>query len=615
MPVNFFSQRRAKADTGQPADGSKPERLLFYVIAQAGEQGRQLPVAIASCSSAEYSGRSLIQVCLRLRDIFSAPSNRFPIQSELGLARHFYQNAKLPFGDERGVEFAIISACLLAGLQADCHGETPSIKLQPIARVGGSHIEATGNVVLIDISMLQDVAVGIGDGITDKAALMSLETHAHRHNFIGACRDLLLHMISVKASHTGPSNNTFDVEAKLVRDLSFDPKFVESPTYLCKFLRFAYADMLDLNWTRLGSLSYEGVAKALESTQLSQAQNVSICIDKMIGSPGPFLHALCYHENIGHVCFAQDPCGRDENAGTEIWRQIQTHPQYERLRQKRLTFSSSFSAALYTRNWPPPELPLPANLLPSVQLFVYSQALPFGDSSRPQYVHVKDRFYGPHSFAAAFRTYLQEASPDRSFASFSLGPTSLGNWANDRVLHFSSQISPSVSGLMKKMGRKSPPKLQTMYAGEWALVVSSELPCTLVGRGKQSPSVQYTFLRVLKDVVIQRNVLFSEDAMAVHTLSSFLHEAADKADVSAIETSMNKTAEIMRSKRHAQDPVTDDRILSVLSSDSARMFLRETLLQENSKGQLANTQAPRERIGTHSSLSCNSDFSLTCADI
>ena len=333
-----------------------------------------------------------------------------------------------------------------------------------------------------------------------------------------------------------------------------------------ELLRLGYAGCSFLSWAPYANLSYEAIARALKSDQLSGATALAICIDGLDGSPTPFLEAILRHKALREVCFLQEPTRASDEPTSKLFAEIcASAPAL--LGTKKLHFSCAFSAPLRKRFWLPdpmahPSYTPPLGVFPVQYMFVRKQASGGPNPLfRPYHYFLGDALLHPERAVTGFLKYCRSVVKDRYLHSFASASPDCRSY----IKTSGHGISPLPAENFAIPERCSAPGTSTLECwpilrhlspGSWVLLVSQEWYI-----GKKDPSaspdyvttglpfIRYSFIRFRRSIPLgdSQRPVGPEYVEVVGGAEEFLRETASESDLdeSIMDAVMDSTEKRM----------------------------------------------------------------------
>ncbi|PGH19014.1 hypothetical protein AJ79_00048 [Helicocarpus griseus UAMH5409] len=413
-----------------------------------------------------------------------------------------------------------------------------------------------------------------------------------------------------------------------------------------ELLQLAYARRPHLNWVAFRTLSYEYIAVALESKELSNARALSLCIDDLTGSPDNLFNAISCLDPLQTLCLLQSPTGIG-NKSAQVFAQLCASPLASSILQsKRLVLTCSYSAPLQKRFWlPDPRSTIsgyiyPIHAFPVQQMFVRSQFVDFNNNELeedlkpklfwPSYYFLGDALLTPERFVLGFAQYARSILVDRHLVSFAACPTSLSAY-KDRNQRHGIAINPIPAENFAIPQRCTTtngqvecwPVLRDMEPDTWTVLVSHEWyrepgvvakwrgsrpSCVPWGYDAEVPFVRYAFVRARRRITVNIDPVEQnggnarpESIEVVGGVKEFLLQTVPEVisdTSSAVLGELLQEVEHTLESRWATKLPTGMRYLSVLEEGETRTMLRDFLehgrtVRENVR--MAMEDRPEER--------------------
>lgn len=277
-----------------------------------------------------------------------------------------------------------------------------------------------------------------------------------------------------------------------------------------KLIRLAFADRDHLSLERFSALSAGAVSAALGLAGMGPIVSVSLCIDRISGTPAQLAAALAACDTLRALYLLMSPDREDDAASVQVFEELAARPPV--LWRARVVLAGAHAAALRKRFWLPtvPRAPLsavqvaPLDVYPVQQMLVQQQH----GTGRPvdrSLVYLGDALLKPERLATGLLLYLHSLLPSDGTAgdgegrkglfSFSSCPTSLAATAANAAPEISPILAESFAVPFRSSsapGGALWPRMRDLVPGGWTVVVSFE-----VHWDRRSPShrIRYAFVQ------------------------------------------------------------------------------------------------------------------------
>jgi hypothetical protein len=183
-----------------------------------------------------------------------------------------------------------------------------------------------------------------------------------------------------------------------------------------QLLLFAFTKGEHLSLELLNNLSVEAIAAALSQTTGGQVISISICLDKVRGTPAQLIDTLPRANQLRAIYFLQSPTRISDELSVQIFEQLAVRPHM--LSQAKVLLTGACSAALRKRLWfskdgydDATQLGL-LKVFPVQQLLVRTQTQRSGPSRfYYEHIYLADGLLNPERLASGFLIYLLTLDP------------------------------------------------------------------------------------------------------------------------------------------------------------------------------------------------------------
>ncbi|RYP49480.1 hypothetical protein DL768_004839 [Monosporascus sp. mg162] len=476
--------------------------FLFYIIANVGPGKTHQPLAITfrqsqGASPGQMNMKALqdrvnhvIQDCVRPVNILTEPASRIALEAELCLAARWYQGNEYKDPDRAEVQDSLQPAFNFSIY--DERQERPEL---PWA---GSIREFPFISICLRLSLNCDDTYNTRVGDVQEQSLGTV------------FRDDRLEYGIV------------------VLDIS------DLDRASADLLRLAYAGPSHLNWVAYKNLSYKLVTIALQSEELKDATALSLCIDRIGGSPTVLLEILSRSKTIKDVCFLQEPTRTNDDLASQLFAQLCASP---------------------------------SNLIHA------------SDQQDISDVCVLDTF-AEEVLAPGPKEHFTSTPPDLlSYKKKSSGMTISPISAEDFAIPGRCSITRTGSGEATEHQRECWPLLRDLESGSWVVLISHEWSTGV-------PYLRYAFIRARQRIVVPddrsaspgrlEGLVRPEYVEAVGTVNEFLQETTSEVDTALLDRPMNEMLRILKA-RWPTELVPGMSYISVLDDGEARSILRDFL--------------------------------------
>ncbi|PGH12455.1 hypothetical protein AJ79_04291 [Helicocarpus griseus UAMH5409] len=415
----------------------------------------------------------------------------------------------------------------------------------------------------------------------------------------------------------------------LLRSLHRRPHDLSSSNSSTQLLRLVYAGRSHLNWVVYRNVSYESVAAAVGSEELSGAQALSLCIEELSGSPNVLFEALSRSDTLREICFLQSPEREKDTASCQLFAQLCASSYATSILQaKNVVLTCAYSAPLQKKLWLPYSSTrnnsnLVVDAFPVQHMFVRYQ---FADSAGrrnpkfwPVYFFLGDALLRPERFAVGFINYVCSLLTDRHLFSFAASPSSLVAYNQRSPGIAISPISAenfAIPGRCRVVTTTSTttdmvdapetqvecwPLVRVLQQNGWAILVSHEwYTDPKVHRGQwrpkwmewgydaEAPFLRYAFIRVRRRIEFSRannaaasserllELVRPENVEVVGGLEEFLQQTAPDVDARLLDRPLKNVEQTIRGRWETKLPRGRE-YLSVLKESEARQILQDFL--------------------------------------
>ncbi|RYP10759.1 hypothetical protein DL764_000455 [Monosporascus ibericus] len=396
-----------------------------------------------------------------------------------------------------------------------------------------------------------------------------------------------------------------DFQGRLLGSLQEDPLQLGPSRASADLLRLAYAGHSHLNWVAYKNLSYKFVTIALRSEELKDAAALSLCIDRIGGSPTVLLEALSQSKTIQDVCFLQEPTRTNDDLASQLFAQLCASPSTSSMLQtSKIFLTCAYSTPLRKKFWLPdprstshngPSYTPPIHAFPVQHMFVRQQFVDLKDNAKkfwPCHFFLGDALLRPERFAVGFLEYCRSVLTDRYLFGFASAPPDLRSYkkkspglaispisAQNFAIPGQCSITRTGSGEAPDHQRECWPLVRVLESGSWAVIVSHEWSTGV-------PYLRYAFIRARQRIVVPDDIPASpgrleglvrpEYVEVVGAVSEFLQETACEVDTALLDRPMNETVRILKA-RWPSELAADMSHISVLDDGEARSILRDFL--------------------------------------
>jgi len=392
-----------------------------------------------------------------------------------------------------------------------------------------------------------------------------------------------------------------DFQARLLESLCAQPLEIRPSNSSVHLLRLAFAGHSHLNWVAFTNLSYEGVATALESEELRDANALSLCIDDLSGSPNALFDALSRSQTLSEACFLENPTQGSDDLTSRVFAQFCASPSASSLlKTKKMFFTCAYSAPLRKRLWLPSpnsydELSskLPVSAFPVQYMFVRQQFVSLGLTDikfRPNYFFLGDALLTPERFVSGFLQYCRSVLTDRYLVSFAGCPSDL---LFSKINYPGITISPilaqnlAVPGKCTVITGKSEisvdlwPMTGEIEKDGWVVLVSHEWYTDPEANSAPVPFIRYAFVRArqlietaaVSDHLLQ-GIVGPDYVDIIGGVKGFLRETAPQVDTNLVDRPFNETLQILE-KRWPTSLGPGMSYVSILDDSEALSILRD----------------------------------------
>ncbi|OBT44925.1 hypothetical protein VE00_04767 [Pseudogymnoascus sp. WSF 3629] len=360
-----------------------------------------------------------------------------------------------------------------------------------------------------------------------------------------------------------------------------------------RLITMAFLNGEHLSLEQLNNLPVEAISAILSAPNMAKVTSISICIDKVQGTPAQLAHALSQVERLRKLYFLQSPIRESDALSGQLFVELAAYPQI--LQRTTVMFAGAYSAAQRMRCWLPSTPTAngvqvaPLDIFPVQQILILDQIYNTEDRI---YVHLGDALLKPERLAAGFLIYLQSllTSTDEytiqplNLFSFSSAPSFL-----DGDPETASEISPilaesfSVPEDMPRGKNNNNPyrrrwaQMRDLDPDGWTVIVSLETHSS--SRALRGPyechCIRYAFIRALQQrIVVDPPPLISPGPkeLEVVGLKEFLDATGAEAAHDVIDRRIQKFGERIARNPYEGPLFLKDRI-SVLSQEDAAKIL------------------------------------------
>ncbi|RYP42667.1 hypothetical protein DL767_000036 [Monosporascus sp. MG133] len=378
-----------------------------------------------------------------------------------------------------------------------------------------------------------------------------------------------------------------DFQGRLLESLQEDPLRLGPSQASADLLRLAYAGHSHLNWVAYKNLSYDFVTIALQSEELKDATALSLCIDRIGGSPTMLLEVLSQSKTIQDVCFLQEPTRTNDDLASQLFAQLCASPSTSSMLQtSKIFLTCAYSTPLRKKLWLPdprssshntPSYTPPIHAFPIQHMFVRQQFVDLKDNAKdfwPCHFFLGDALLSPERFAVGFLEYCRSVLTDRYLFSFAIAPPDLLSYKKKSSGMAISPISAenfAIPGRCSITNTGNGDAAEHQLSHEWSTGV---------------PYLRYAFIRARQRIVVPDDMSASPERLerlvrpeyveVVGTVNEFLQETASEVDAALLNRPMNETLRILKA-RWPTELAPGMSHISVLDDGEARSILRDFL--------------------------------------
>ncbi|KFY05267.1 hypothetical protein O988_00130 [Pseudogymnoascus sp. VKM F-3808] len=357
-----------------------------------------------------------------------------------------------------------------------------------------------------------------------------------------------------------------------------------------RLIRMAFVNREHLSLEQLNNLPVEAISDILSVPKLAKVTSISICIDRVQGTPAQLAHALSQVERLRKLYFLQSPTQGDEALSALLFAELAANPQI--LHRASVMFAGAYSAGLRKRFWLPTSQATngvqvaPLDVFPVQQILVLDQRY---DTKRHAYVHLGDALLRPERFTAGFLIYIQSlltsedifTTQPMNLFSFSSAPSFL-----DGDPETAAEVSPILaeSFAVPKYGLlcdhddpRSWAEMRDLVPGGWTVVVSLETHSA--SRALQSPyrlrCIQYAFIRARQHIMVDNPPIMppGPEELEVVGLKEFLSATASEIADDIVDRRIQEVAERIAKIPYEGSLPFKERISMLFQEDAAEILV------------------------------------------
>ncbi|OBT85729.1 hypothetical protein VE02_05221 [Pseudogymnoascus sp. 03VT05] len=361
-----------------------------------------------------------------------------------------------------------------------------------------------------------------------------------------------------------------------------------------RLITMAFLNGEHLSLEQLINLPVEAISAILSAPNMAKVTSISICIDRVQGTPAQLVNALARVERLRKLYFLQSPIRESDALSGQLFVELAAYPQI--LQRTTIMFAGACTAAQRMRLWLPSAPTAsgvqlaPLDIFPVQQILVLDQM--YKTAEDRIYIHLGDALLKPERFAAGFLIYMQSllTSTDEfiiqplNLFSFSSAPSFL-----DGDPETAAEISPilaesfSVPEDMPRGKNNNNPyrrrwaQMRDLDPKGWTVIVSLETHKS--SRSLRSPyachCIRYAFIRALQQpIVVDHSRLVSPGPKELEAvvLKEFLDATGAEVADDVIDRRIQQVGERIARKPYEGPLFLKDRI-SVLSQEDAAEIL------------------------------------------
>ena len=355
-----------------------------------------------------------------------------------------------------------------------------------------------------------------------------------------------------------------------------------------RLIIMAFVNGEHLSLEQLNNLPVETISAILSVPKFAKVTSISICIDRVQGTPAQLAHALSQVGRLRKLYFLQSPTQGRETLSALLFVELAANPQI--LQRASVMFAGAYSAGLRKRLWLPTAQEsngaqvAPLEIFPVQQILVLDQRY---DTQKHIYAYLGDALLKPERFAAGFLIYIQSlltsedsnTTQPMNLFSFSSAPSFL-----DSDPKTAAEVSPILAesfavpeyGLL--CGDDDPfcrrwAEMRDLVPGGWTVMVSLETHST--SRALRSPykihCIRYAFIRARQQhIVVDSSPIMppSPEELEVVGLKEFLSATAPEVAHDIVDRRIQEVAERI-AKIPYQGSLPLKELISVLSQEDA----------------------------------------------
>ncbi|OAA56341.1 hypothetical protein SPI_07952 [Niveomyces insectorum RCEF 264] len=396
-----------------------------------------------------------------------------------------------------------------------------------------------------------------------------------------------------------------------------------------KLIRLAFADRNHVSLERLSPLSIGAVSAVLGVAGMEPIRSVSLCIDRIAGTPAELVAALAACDTLRALYLLVSPDRENDGTSVQIFEELAARPTV--LRRTRVVLAGAHAAALRKRFWLPtvPRAPLgaaqvaPLDVYPVQQMLVQQQH-GTGRAFDRSLVYLGDALLKPERLATGFLLYLHSLLPSDGTAGDDEGRKGLFSFSScsASLVADAAAAAPEISPIPAESfavpfrSSSAPggvlwPRMRDLVSGGWSILVSLE-----VHWDRRSPShcIRYAFIRPRHGrITVDPPTSPPEaDELEAVDLLRFLALTAPEVDSAAVESCLYGLTEELTSETIEGVLPRGAEPLSVLSQPEAAAILQGFLDESrlvNRRLRLAMEEDPNGRnwypelLGDHAIMS------------